>query len=80
MFDEEVVAYYNLFKLKDDINISSLFVPPDRKTVVKIPAEVETLGTLKIVCGDFIHEQSLYATRSVGVRSGFTSFDPFDSI
>lgn len=78
MFDEEVVAYYNLFKLQDDIDISSMFVPPDRKIVVKIPSDIEKIGTLKIVCGDFIHKQIVYANRSVGVRSGFTSFEAFD--
>ncbi len=78
MFDEEVVAYYNLFKIQDKIEISSMFIPPDRKIVVKIPSDIEKIGTLKIVCGDFIHKQIVYANRSVGVRSGFTSFEAFD--
>lgn len=77
MFDNEVIAYYNLFKLDDDITMKSLFVPPDRKVVIKIPPDVQDLGTLKIICGDFIHEQPLCSKRSLGIRSGFTSFETF---
>lgn len=74
----EVVAYYNLFKIEDDIDISASFLPPDRKIVVKVYPDVESIGNLKIVCGDFMHEQSVYAKRSLDdVKETFPSFEPF---
>jgi hypothetical protein len=79
MLDNEVIAYYNLFKLDDDITMKSLFVPPDRKVVIKIPPDIQDLGTLKIICGDFIHEQPLFSKRSSSIRSGFTSLETFDA-
>lgn len=76
-FDKEVVAYYNIFKIEDKIDISAIFIPPDRKIVVKIHSDVEIIGTLKIVCGDFTHEESVYARRSLDVKETFPSFETF---
>ena len=73
----EVVAYYNVFKIEDEIDISAYFLPPDRKIVVKVYSDVENIGILKIVCGDFIHEQPIYAKRSLEVKETFPSFEAF---